>query len=127
MISRGFRGSPISHADCRTQPIAVKQCSLVCLGLFGCCNAGLSPASAGRVPPPLKRSPRELPSEIAAIGPTLTRADPPFYSPFVDMNILIDLYQQRRIGEAVNTAEAAKDARKDCGSPTSGGHVFQKV
>lgn len=57
----------------------------------------------------------------------MTRADPPFYSPFVDMNILIDLYQQRRIGEAVNTAEAAKDARKDCGSPTSGGHVFQKV
>lgn len=54
-------------------------------------------------------------------------SDPPFYSPFVDMNILIDLYQQRRINEAVNTAETAKDTKEDCGSPISGGHLFQKV
>lgn len=57
----------------------------------------------------------------------MTTGDPAFYSPFVDMNILIDQYPQRRVGEAVNTAEAAKNTRKDCGSLISGGHVFQKV
>lgn len=65
--------------------------------------------------------------KIRAQGRTLTTGDPAFYSPFVDMNILIDQYPQRRVGEAVNTDEAAKNTRKDYGSLISGGHVFQKV